>query len=268
MMLPAINQQQVRQHFSGHASEYDLYARVQKRVARRLIELIDDDFLTGSVLDVGTGTGEAVRQFRQQAAGGSVVVSDLAHDMTLTAHRSLPNSRAVDADARDLPFKNGSFDLLLSSSVFQWIDQLPMVFRECARILKPGGCIAFAMFCEGTLQELGKVFSEALDNCNSDWPDHFQQFPSLDAVESALWQSGLIVDNCHVEIETDSHASFRSLMRGLKKIGAQNASQNRPAGLFPRKVMAEMERLYIEKYKTEQGLPASYGVLYGLARKR
>ena len=72
---------------------------------------------------------------------------------------------------------------------------------------------------------------------------------------------------CHVEIEREYHASFRDLMTGLKRIGAQNTSRERPTGLFPRQVMQEMKQLYNAEYLTENGVQASYGVLYGVASK-
>ncbi len=70
-----------------------------------------------------------------------------------------------------------------------------------------------------------------------------------------------------VAVEREFHGSFRDLLTGLKRIGAQNAAHNRPKGLFPRRVMQEMNRIYMDEFRTEEGLPASYGVLYGLAFK-
>ena len=267
MMFPAINKQKVRHHFSEHAGEYDLYARVQKRVASRLLELALTRAVPGPVLDVGTGTGEVARRLVKQCPEQTVVVSDIAHDMTRTAQQHLSGSLAADADAQALPFRDNSFGLVLSSSVFQWIEDLPLAFTECHRVLKPGGRFAFALFCDGTLSELGDVFRRALDRCHSDWPFHFQAFPELAEVETAMFDADFTESCYHIEIEKEFHASFRDLMRGLKRIGAQNASRERPTGLFPRRVMQEMRQLYNTEYLTEDGVQASYGVLYGVASK-
>jgi malonyl-CoA O-methyltransferase len=268
MMFPAINKEQVRNHFSEHAGEYDLYARVQKRVASRLLELTQAHPFSGPVLDVGTGTGEIARRLLEKTSVPTVVVSDLAHDMTRTAHQNLPGVLAADGDAQALPFRDNSFGLVLSASVFQWIEDLPTAFAECRRVLKPGGIFSFAMFCDGTLVELRESFRRALDSCGSDWPFHFQAFPVRSEVAAAMVDAGFPGESCHVEIEKEFHADFRSLMVGLKKIGAQNASRNRPKGLFPRRVMQEMSRIYHEEFREEDGLSASYGVLYGFALNR
>ena len=267
MIVPAIDKQQVQCHFSGHANEYDLYARVQKRVARRLLDIALPRNFSGPILDVGTGTGEVARRLVELCAAQPVVVSDIAHDMTRTARQHLPASLAVDGDAQALPFRDGCFGLVLSSSVFQWIEDLPAVFAECRRILKPGGLFAFAMFCDGTLGELGDTFRRALEQCGSDWPFHFQTFPQLADVEAAMGAAGFLQRDCHIEMEKEHHPTFRDLMVGLKRIGAQNASHQRPSGLFPRRVMRKMQQIYEEDFQTSEGVQASYGVFYGLAVK-
>ncbi len=267
MTFSALDKMQVRHHFSEHAGEYDLYARVQKRVAGRLLELLPGTTISGPALDVGTGTGEVARRLSELHPQRPLYVSDIAHDMTRVAQANLPGSFAADGDAQSLPFRSESFSVVLSSSVFQWLDDLPAAFNECRRVLKPGGVFAFAMFCDGTLAELRQVFGQALSGCRSEWPFHFQTFPERRGVETALEIAGFSGHRCHVETEVEYHGSFRDLMVGLKRIGAQNASRTRPKGLFPRRVLVEMSRLYDELFRSDDGLPASYGVLYGVVRK-
>ena len=267
MMFPAINKEQVRHHFSDHADEYDLYARVQKRVAQGLLELALDNDPCGPALDVGTGTGDVARRLLEHRPGMQIVVSDIAHDMTRVARENLSDVFAVDGDAQLLPFQDECFGLVLSSSVFQWIEELPAAFAECRRILRPGGLFAFAMFCDGTLAELNSVFRQALESCQSDWPYHFQSFPEVDEVKSAMQAAGFDGGLFQVAVEKEYHGSIRDLLTGLKRIGAQNAARSRPKGLFPRRVMQAMNRIYTEEFRTGEGLPASYGVLYGLAFK-
>ena len=219
------------------------------------------------MLDIGTGTGEVACRYLGNGADRPVVVSDIAHEMTMASRDNTGSILAIDGDAQALPFRDETFGLVLSSSVFQWVEDLDSAFAECRRILKPGGVFAFALFCDGTLQELGHVFRQALKTCRSDWPDHFQSFPVPDDVRSILRGICFQTETCRVEIETEYHRTLRDLMVGLKRIGAQNASSKRPVGFFPRRVLEQMNRLYREVYADARGLPASYGVLYGIAQK-
>lgn len=265
-MTPDIDTAQVRRHFSGHAGEYDLYAIVQKRVAATLLDRLPAD-VSGPAVDLGTGTGDVAAQLYQRLPGAQLIVSDLAHDMTEAALRRLPQTLGVDADARSLPFADASLGLVLSASMYQWIDDLPAAFAECRRVLRPGGYFCFALFGDGTLGELRSVFHRALSDCGSDRPSHFHDFPRLEKVGSALEQAGFETVACAQEIEQDLHADFRQLLQGLKRIGAQNASKQRPPGLFPRRVLQAMAALYRQEYETPAGLPASYSVIYGCGRR-
>jgi malonyl-CoA O-methyltransferase len=258
---------QIRRHFSAHADEYDRYAKVQKNVADQLVCMAAAEPIHGAVLDVGTGTGAVGARLLQSHPDLFLTVSDLAHDMTLAACNNLPGSVAVDADAHRLPFQANSFGLVVSASVYQWVEDLDAAFWENYRILKPGGRLAFALFSSGTLTELETVFRHSLQSSGSERSFHFQSFPDEEMVRAALQGAGFGQIEAEVRHEIEYHDSFRDLLVGLKKIGAQNASVNRPTGLFPRTVLSEMERMYHQQYSTQQGLRATYSVLYGVGQK-
>src|SRR5512133_3657088 len=150
-----VSTRQVRQHFSLHASEYDCYAQVQKRVVSELVARLPADLLPYQIaLDLGTGTGDLARQLRERAPDLPLVVADIAHLMTCAAATQVANVAAVDADAEALPLRSESIGLVLSASMYQWVNDLSQAFAEIQRVLKPGGLFAFALFGAGTLCEL------------------------------------------------------------------------------------------------------------------
>lgn len=258
---------QIRRNFSNHANEYDRYAQVQKKVAEKLVTMATADPISGVALDIGTGTGAVGTRLLERFPDISLTVSDLAHEMTLSAHLNLAGSFAVDADARRLPFRSDTFGLVLSSSVYQWVEDLKAAFDETCRILQPGGRFALALFSTGTLHELEDVFRRSLQQNGSQRPFHFQSFPEEDAVCQALDEAGFSQIESMVKTEEEYHDSFRDLLVGLKKIGAQNASINKSTGLFPRRVLLEMEQLYRHHYRSEKGVRATYNVLYVICQK-
>lgn len=266
--VPAIDRTRMRRNFSEHAGDYDRYARVQKRVAGRVMELaLEAGFPQGAALDIGTGTGELAKHFRRAHPEAPLLVCDVAHGMTCAAAEAVPRALPFDGDAHHLPLRNGSLALILSSSVFQWADDLQQVFSEAARVLVPGGTFAFALFGEQTLWQLHESFRLARENTQTSGPDYFQRFPSLEAVDKTLLNTGFSSVSCFSEEEREYHPDLRQLLFSLKQIGAQNVSRQHPRGLFPRKVMLEMATLYGERFSEPQGLPASYEVIYAVARK-
>lgn len=266
MSRPPIDLRRVRRNFSCHAGEYDRHARVQKRVAEHLLNLVLPHVEpTGRVLEVGTGTGELARRLLAAVPAVSLVVSDLAHGMTSHAAAILGGVPAVDADAEALPFRSARFDLLLSASVFQWLNDLPAALAEAARVLRPGGLLAFAMYGERTLWELREAHRFAVGEAGGEPTSHAHTFLDEAEVGSALAAAGLKTLRLFAEDELERHPDVASLLRSLKKIGAQNASPARPAGLASRQVMQRLAAHYVERFGGPQEIPATYHVIYALA---
>lgn len=268
MKRPPIDQRRVRRHFSGHAEEYECYAQVQKRVVAGLLErLACVGPFSGPILEVGAGTGALALRVAADYPRLPLVVTDLAHGMTRQAAARLPGASALDADAACLPFVDGSFGLMLSASMYQWIVDLPAAFAESARVLKPGGRFVFALFGAGTLYELRSSHRRAQAEIDGGRPSHVQEFPSREEVAEALRSAGFDGISVANVDEREHHADVPELLRALKKIGAQNASRSGPAGLASRRVMERMMELYRREHGREGMIPATYEVIYGTARR-
>ncbi len=265
----ALNNQLVRSHFSAHAGDYDRYAAVQKRVVTHLVARLAEagGADTGPLLDIGTGTGALAAALDDCLPCRPLVLLDLAHGMTCTAAARLPGSLACDGDARHLPFRADSFATVVSSSVYQWLDDLPGAFAEVARVLRPGGCFAVALFGERTLIELRSAHRQAAAECASPHGSHVQNFPAADEVADALARAGLVCRDFASFPELDWHPDVPTLLRRLKQIGAGNAAADRPKGLASRRVMQRMLEIYEAGHRQLQGIPATYEVVCALACK-
>lgn len=266
--VSAIDGRLLRTHFSAHAGEYDRYAAVQKRVVSELAaRLVDSGPLHGLVLDIGTGTGALAAALGGPGSGCNFVLTDLAHGMTRAAAQRLPGTLPCDGDARKLPFVNEGFTTVVSSNVYQWVDDLPAAFQEVSRVLRPGGRFAVALFGERTLFELRDAHRQAVDECGGGHVSHVQSFPTAGEVAAALSTAGLACRHFTAYPEIDWHPSVPALLRQLKQIGASNAAADRPKGLASRQVMQKMVTLYEESHRRQQGIPATYEVVCAVAVK-
>ena len=89
---------------------------------------------------------------------------DIAPGMLERARRQsrwLRRFARVRADAYSLPFRDGAFELVFSSLMLQWCDDLDAVFAEIARVLAPGGLLLFSTFGPGTLAELREAWARS-----------------------------------------------------------------------------------------------------------
>ncbi len=254
--------EQVRRNFSRHADEYDRYALVQKSVASKLLLRLPASTARQQALEVGCGTGLLSHMFLEQYPESNLLLSDLAHGMSCRVATKLPDHMVVDADAAALPFADESFDLVLSSSVYQWVDHLSEAFCELHRVLRSGGHVAMALFGEQTLYELRQSHAEASPEGRS----HSQGFPDCGQVRDAI-NGQFTVELLESSLEVEWHPGVPALLRSLKAIGAQNASRNRPGGLASRRLMQRMYDCYTSRFGKDGLIPATYEVVYLLMRK-
>jgi ubiquinone/menaquinone biosynthesis C-methylase UbiE len=132
--------------FEGRGSRiYDFVARrlmrgLYSRIADDLVEVIPDG---GDVLDVGTGPGVLLVELAGRRPDVRLTGIDLSADMIAAAERNVSGfgdrTSARVGDVTDLPFPDGSFDVVVTSlSSHHWDNPVAAV-PELARVLRPGG---------------------------------------------------------------------------------------------------------------------------------
>lgn len=98
------------------------------------------------VLEMAAGTGALTRELaRQLPPQASIVATDLNPPM-LERARAAGTSRPVDwqvANAMQLPFDDGSFDLVACQFGVMFFPDKPAAFAEARRVLAPGGTLLF-----------------------------------------------------------------------------------------------------------------------------
>jgi len=252
----------VRRSFGRSAGEYDAAAVLQQRVRDELLERLDIVRLEPAVvLDLGAGTGHASLALKRRYRSSQVIALDLTEGMLREASRRqtlLRRFRRVCGQAAALPLRDASVDLVFSNLMLQWCPDPDAVFRECRRVLKPGGLLTFTTFGPDTLVELRRAWAAA------DAHTHVNRFIDMHDLGDALVRSGLAEPVMDVERITLTYAGAHDLMRDLKAIGAHNANAGRPRGLTGKGALARMAAAY-EQYRRDGRLPATYEVVYGQA---
>lgn len=264
-----LDRRAVRGAFARAAQTYDANAVLQREIGTRLLARLEYIRLQPSrILDLGCGTGYTAALLRRRYPRAGLVGLDLALPMVHTARRRLRPAlpfgfgrrpaQFINADAEALPLADRSVDLVCSNLTLQWCDP-DAVFRECRRVLRPGGLFVFTTFGPDTLKELRDAWRAA------DAGVHVHDFIDMHDLGDALVRARFADPVMDVEPVTLTYGEVGGLLRDLKGIGAHNAASDRPAGLMGKTRYARFRNRYESFRRSDGRLPASYEVIYGHA---
>jgi malonyl-CoA O-methyltransferase len=271
----SINRNRVGRAFDQQAGEYDRHTSVQKRVVDRLVTLVKNHVATApaEVLDIGCGTGRLLSSLNGQYPQARLYGLDLAYNMVCQARERLGSSALlVNGDAEHLPFKNGAFDLIVSSSTLQWLENLDLFFGQCHRVMKDNGLLCIAFFGGQSLHELQECYRDAAQLRSSSsgaYEGRLHRFMEIADVRKALERIDFGSVQISSEFETDYYPGVPDLLRSIKRIGAGSSAQgSMPGGLGWRGVLNETSRLYQQRYGMDGMIPVTYEVFYIIAHCR
>lgn len=99
----------------------------------------------GTILELGTGTGETARRVLELHPGARLVGVDASEEMLAVARESLPEAELHPQRLED-PLPEGPFDLVFSALAVHHLDGAGKrdLFRRVAAVLQPGGRFVLA----------------------------------------------------------------------------------------------------------------------------
>jgi ubiquinone/menaquinone biosynthesis C-methylase UbiE len=97
------------------------------------------------VLDIGCGTGLLTSRIRTELAPESIVGCDFSRGMLREAAERSPVLPWVRGNALRLPFRDASFDSVVSTEAFHWFPDQDAALAEFFRVLAPKGRLLVAL---------------------------------------------------------------------------------------------------------------------------
>jgi ubiquinone/menaquinone biosynthesis C-methylase UbiE len=139
--------QQVAAHWERRAPHFDedfghsIRTPAERAAWDRILDLVLPARGALDALDAGCGTGFLALELA--ARGHRVAAVDFAPAMLAEARRKAAERRAAirfeEADAEQLPFASGSFDLVMSRHLLWTLPHPEAAIDEWIRVLRPGG---------------------------------------------------------------------------------------------------------------------------------
>lgn len=253
--------------WSAALSEAPQYEYIREEVGSRVADRVYDVARSFPVaLDVSCG-----RSFIAEHLSTDVVerlyLSDISHNCLMRLRDSDVPSQGVVADEEFLPFKDDTFDLVLSSMSLHWVNDLPGALREIWRVLKPDGAFIAAMAGGDSLFELRCSLQLAETEREGGFSPHVSPFTAVTDLGNLLGQAGfslLTVDTDELQVH---YPGIMELMRDLQGMGESNCAWNRRS-LLHRDTILSAAAIYKEMYgNTDGSVPATFDILYMIGWK-
>ena len=177
------------------------------------------------------------------------------------------NGARVAADPDLIPFRDGSFDLVISALALHWAGDFPGAVVQLRRVLRPGGLFLGAMFGGNVLVELRNVFLEAELMEEGGASPRVSPAAELGDVAAVLLRTGFAMPVADAEKITVTYSDALALMRDLRGMGETNALTARRRTPLRRMTLARAISLYSERFGLPDGrVPATFEILFMTGR--
>lgn len=247
-----VDKELVAERFESRQSSYRSAGHVQAGVARRLFRLWEP--LIGKeamdILELGAGTGVFTCQYIGGVNINTLRLWDIAAiKPVLPPHHVNPEIQTCDAELSIKSLPDASLDCIVSSSTVQWFNSFPDFVKNCHRVLRCGGRLAFSTYGPRTYQEL-RSFGTPL-------PHYLSDDTLLTIFDPMRWK--VVAHDCDVIVERfDSPSGVFEHMRttGVNAVHRRG----RPIG--------ELRRLLADYPLDKDGkAPLTYQPIYIIVEK-
>lgn len=134
-----------------------LVLEYEKKLVLEMVPPVSGEML----LDAGCGTGIFTSFYR--AAGSRITGLDLSLPMLNYCRGKLPDAGLLQGNMLELPFKNESFDTVISVTALEFIENAASAVDELFRVTRPGGRVLVA-----TLNSLSSWAVERIEKAAAD----------------------------------------------------------------------------------------------------
>src|SRR5579885_468354 len=197
-------------------------------------------------LDLCCGQGNASEALARR--GCDVTGVDFSPAMLSFANRRVPNATFIAADAQELPFANGEFDIVVSNLGVCHVPDQPRALSEALRVLRHGGRFAMTVWCGPDVSPCfeivyGAIRSHGNPQVSAPPGPDFHQFAKREIAEKLLGEAGfhnveLAIVDCVWDLDSPQALS-EIYEKGTVRAAMVLAGQPPPNLTAIRRAMAE-----------------------------
>ena len=243
---------QIKKLFDRSFNTYDTNANIQKMAASKLANTVKGRFYK-NVLELGIGSGLFTEYLIHKINFERYTAVDMSFKLLLKPKEKFKNINFINADIELLPMKTDDFNLVVCSSVLQWLEKPNQSIPGLLRHVKKGCEVYFSIFIKGTFAEMEYLCS--LTNFG-----HVFNLKNENFYKNIFGSIELFEWNFEREDYTIYYDSVKSFLKQHKNTGATYTKNNKFA---KRQSYLDFCRLYEDLFLSDSGkIPATYSILY------
>ena len=150
-------------NFYKYYNEYENYSLAQKQVAKNLLDYMGKSNIfntqINSIFEIGCGTGIFTKEYRKYFLHSDLILNDIFDVREFIKDIDYNIFIQENIEELDIP----KSDLVVSSSVFQWIKDVDALIRNIAEHTDN---LCFSSYIFGNLVEIKNHFGVSLDYLN------------------------------------------------------------------------------------------------------
>ena len=158
------NPDEVAAMFDGVAKRYDLVNDLlslgRTKAWRKAMTALIQPRPGMKILDLAAGTGSSSEPLA--AAGADVIPADFSEGMLAAGRKARPHLPFTKADALNLPFADGEFDVATISFGLRNTQKTAKALAEMLRVVKPGGFLVVTEFSSPTFGPFRTIYTNYL----------------------------------------------------------------------------------------------------------
>jgi malonyl-CoA O-methyltransferase len=158
-----MNKVLIRERFAKNLESYNENAKIQKRMAERLVELAKNRN-PEKILEIGCGTGFVTKLINDRFEFKTYLALDIVEECETYIENINPNITFIPADIEEfIKSNNENFDLIISNASLQWVDDFENVIKALQTKLNPNGELVFSTFGNENFREIFHITGTTLD---------------------------------------------------------------------------------------------------------
>ena len=259
-----IDKAKVALRFAQAGQSYTEHAVVQKQIAKQLFDLIVQycpDILKlnlaphfNNAFEIGCGSGNLSHLLIENLKIKYLVLNDLYPEIK-QHFQSNPNIDYLIGDIEQLEFPE-QLDFIVSSSAFQWINDLDAIFAKAKYSLNEQGFFCFSTFGQQNLKEIKMLTGQGLD------------YLTLENIQEKLQKQGFEILHISEQIESLQFEHPKQILQHLKATGVTaTASKFRWTKQSLMDFYHSYQQFSFEDKFNQQPYPLTYHPIYCIARR-